>query len=242
MKKLIITLSVLSIISFFTFASIYNVNQDVQREAKRTQTAHAEELIKQSYTVIEVHSKYIVTESNKHKNELINFYYADQSKKQTFNTNDKVVAYFKPYKNSYKIVDFKKVAEKVSTYDYVITSIQSDGIYGKSLNDDTGVYLTKTNVKGLKLSVNDSIRVSFLNNDYETITNVTKLNTIAETFIITSINNGQFKGENTHSGTDKNRVIFTQSDMKNTHSIHVGDTVTAIYKPLKGEDQFLYVN
>jgi hypothetical protein len=174
MKKLIITLSVLSIISFFTFASIYNVNQDVQRVAKRTQTA---------------------------------------SKQQ------------------------------VSTYDYVITGKDSKGYYGHSLNDNTNIFLVQSNLpKGMTLNVSDSIRVSFPKNSYETITNVTKLKTIAETFIITSINNGQYKGENTHSGTDKNMIGFTQSDMKNAHSIHVGDTVTAIYKPLKGEDQFLYVN
>jgi hypothetical protein len=133
-------------------------------------------------------------------------------------------------------------AEQLETYDYIITSIDSDGIHGNSLTDNTGIFLTDANVKGLSLNVSDCIRVSFPKSDYETITKVTKLKTIAETFTITSINNGQYKGENTHSGTDKNRVIFTQSDMKNTHSIHVGDTVTAVYKPLKGEDQFLYVN
>jgi hypothetical protein len=71
MKKLIITLSVLLIISFFTFASIYNVQQDVQRAAKQEQKT------------------------------------------------------------------------KLVTYDYVITSIDSEGIHGKSLNDNTGIYLTQ---------------------------------------------------------------------------------------------------
>jgi hypothetical protein len=37
MKKIFITLTVLSIISFFTFASIYNVQQDVQRASKQEQ-------------------------------------------------------------------------------------------------------------------------------------------------------------------------------------------------------------
>jgi hypothetical protein len=175
MKKLSITLSVLLIISFFTFASIYNVQQDVQREAKRTQTAYAEELIKQSYTVKEVHSKYIVAESDKYKNELIEFYYADQTMKETFNVKDGIVAYFKPYKNDYKIVDFKKAAKQIKTYDYIVTAIDSEGIHGKSLNDNTGIYLTQDNVKGLNLSVKDSIRVSFPNDQWDVIINVEKV-------------------------------------------------------------------
>jgi hypothetical protein len=173
MKKILITLTVLSIISFFTFASIYNVQQDVQRASKQEQ----KEIIKQSYTVKEVHSKYIVAESNKNKNELINFYYADQTKIQTFNVNDKVVAYFKPYKNSYQIVDFKKAhSEKLTTYDYVITGKDNQGYYGKSLNDDTNIFLVQSNLPdGMELNENDHIRVSFPNEQWDVITKIEKL-------------------------------------------------------------------
>jgi hypothetical protein len=65
--------------------------------------------------------------------------------------------------------------EKLTTYDYIITSIDSEGIHGKSLFDNTGIYLTQDNVKGLNLSVKDSIRVSFPNDQWDVITSVQKL-------------------------------------------------------------------
>jgi hypothetical protein len=51
MKNLIITLTVLSIISFFTFASIYNVQQDVQRVTKQEQTASKQRLTTYDYVI-----------------------------------------------------------------------------------------------------------------------------------------------------------------------------------------------
>jgi hypothetical protein len=103
MKKILITLTVLSIISFFTFASIYNVQQDVQRATKQEQT-------------------------------------------------------------------------KIETYTYKITKVDSKGYYGISTKDQSGIYFVNNNVpKGIKINVNDTIKVSFPLNNYEEITHIEKL-------------------------------------------------------------------
>jgi hypothetical protein len=104
MKKILITLTVLSIISFFTFASIYNVQQDVQRASKQEQQP------------------------------------------------------------------------KLETYDYVITGKDNQGYYGKSLKDDTGIFLVQSNLpKDMELNENDHIRVSFPNEQWDVITKIEKL-------------------------------------------------------------------
>lgn len=64
---------------------------------------------------------------------------------------------------------------------------------------------------------------------------------IKQIFTITSYSNGQYQAVNNTKGTDKAKLFFTQSDSKSSHSVSVGDIITAYYQPLKGEDQFLYV-
>jgi hypothetical protein len=67
--------------------------------------------------------------------------------------------------------------EQLESYSYVITSIDSTGIYGDSLTDDTGIFIDKNSIpEGMELSKNDHIAVQFPLNNYETITSVTKIN------------------------------------------------------------------
>jgi hypothetical protein len=65
---------------------------------------------------------------------------------------------------------------QLETYIYIITKIDSSGYYGQSVNDNTGIYFTEKNVKGISLNVNDHVRVSFPLNSYEKITNIEKIN------------------------------------------------------------------
>lgn len=132
------------------------------------------------------------------------------------------------------------------TYEYVVTSINNEGIHGKSTTDHTGIFLVKSNLpQGMQLHKNDKIKVSFPNDDYETITSVQKVNNSAklinESFTIKSTSDNQYKATNNRTGTDKDKLYFSQSDIKSNKSYHVGDTITATYKQLKGEDQFVKV-
>jgi hypothetical protein len=142
----------------------------------------------------------------------------------------------------------KANTEPLTAYEYTVTSINAEGIYGKSTSDDTGIFLTHENVKGLSLNKNDTINVSFPKSDtnFETITSVEKVNNsnnlIKESFTITSYSNGQYQATNNHTRTDKNQLYFNQSDVTSGKSYHVGDTVNAYYKPLKGEDQFIKID
>ena len=66
--------------------------------------------------------------------------------------------------------------EEIETYSYIITSIDKEGITGKSLTDNTGIYIDHKTLHGMKLNKNDKIQVSFPNNSYEEITSVKKIN------------------------------------------------------------------
>jgi hypothetical protein len=65
----------------------------------------------------------------------------------------------------------------LQTYTYKLTKINSEGYYGHSTKDDTGIYFTAANTKGLSLHVNDKVNVSFPKDDYETITKISKVDT-----------------------------------------------------------------
>jgi hypothetical protein len=69
----------------------------------------------------------------------------------------------------------KANTEELKTYEYVITSIDNEGIHGKSTSDNTGIFLTYDTVKGLKLNESDHIKVSFPNDQWDFITKVVKL-------------------------------------------------------------------
>jgi transcription termination factor Rho len=64
----------------------------------------------------------------------------------------------------------------LEVYSYTVTNIDSEGVYGDSTKDDTGIFLAPENIKGLHLKVNDHINVTFPKDDYETITKVEKVN------------------------------------------------------------------
>jgi hypothetical protein len=66
--------------------------------------------------------------------------------------------------------------KELETYEYIVTSIDSEGIHGQSVTDNTGIFIEHETLKDIELSVNDQISVSFPVNDYETITLVTKIN------------------------------------------------------------------
>jgi mannose/fructose/N-acetylgalactosamine-specific phosphotransferase system component IIB len=131
------------------------------------------------------------------------------------------------------------------TYEYIVTSINSEGLTGKSTKDNTGIYLSTDQVKSLHLSVNDTIEVTFPKSDFETITHVQKVTSqskiIKESFTVTSVSNGQYKATNNRKGTDKDKLTFTQSDVSSNKTLNIGDKVEVYYKPLEGEDQFIKV-
>jgi hypothetical protein len=68
--------------------------------------------------------------------------------------------------------------EELTTYTYIITNVNEEGLKGDSLTDDTGIFLTHDTINQNKLSLkeNDKISVSFPADDWETITKVTKIN------------------------------------------------------------------
>jgi hypothetical protein len=65
--------------------------------------------------------------------------------------------------------------EEIETYTYIVTEIDSEGLRGDSLTDDTGIYITNESIK-INLKVNDQIEVSFPKDDWETITKISKIN------------------------------------------------------------------
>jgi hypothetical protein len=135
--------------------------------------------------------------------------------------------------------------ETLTAYEYTITSIDSEGLYGKSTSDNSGIYLTHENVKGLSLNKSDVIKVEFPKDNFETITSVVKVsntnNLVTESFTITSFSNGQYQATNNHTGTDKAGLFFTVDDIQGNTSLSVNDQVKAYYKPLEGEDEFIKV-
>jgi hypothetical protein len=65
--------------------------------------------------------------------------------------------------------------EDIETYSYIVTSIDSEGLKGESLTDNTGIFIANESIK-IELNVNDQIEVSFPKDDFETITKVSKIN------------------------------------------------------------------
>jgi hypothetical protein len=66
----------------------------------------------------------------------------------------------------------------IETFEYIVTSIDSEGLHGQSVNDSTGIFLTHDTINQNKLSLkeNDKISVSFPADDWETITKIVKIN------------------------------------------------------------------
>lgn len=64
---------------------------------------------------------------------------------------------------------------QLETYEYIITEIDESGLYGDSLNDDTGIYIDQSTIKGMNLTEGNKIAVQFPKDDFETITSVTKI-------------------------------------------------------------------
>jgi uncharacterized lipoprotein YehR (DUF1307 family) len=68
-----------------------------------------------------------------------------------------------------------KPKEELTTYTYVITSIDNEGYYGDSVTDDTGIFLTHDTVN-INLEEGDKIEVSYPDDQFDVITKVTKIN------------------------------------------------------------------
>ncbi|MBL4951010.1 hypothetical protein JK635_01990 [Neobacillus sp. YIM B02564] len=65
----------------------------------------------------------------------------------------------------------------IETYEYIITKIDPSGYYGKSTNNDTGIYFVNANIpKGTIIQTGDKIRVSFPKGEWDVITNIEKIN------------------------------------------------------------------
>jgi hypothetical protein len=64
---------------------------------------------------------------------------------------------------------------KITTYEYIITSVDSKGVYGQSTEDDTGIFLTFDTVQGLTLEEGSKIEVSYPDDQFDVITKVTKI-------------------------------------------------------------------
>jgi hypothetical protein len=65
--------------------------------------------------------------------------------------------------------------QEIETYSYIVTKIDSEGLHGQSITDNTGIFITSDSIK-IELNVNDQIEVSFPKDDFETITKVSKIN------------------------------------------------------------------
>lgn len=66
--------------------------------------------------------------------------------------------------------------QDIETFEYIVTSIDNEGLKGDSLTDHTGIFLTLDTIEGLQLEEGNKIEVSFPKNDWETITKITKIN------------------------------------------------------------------
>jgi hypothetical protein len=66
--------------------------------------------------------------------------------------------------------------EELIKYEYVVTGVDSEGIYGNSTKDNTKIFLTFDTVQGLTLEEGSKIEVSYPKDDFETITKVSKIN------------------------------------------------------------------
>lgn len=63
----------------------------------------------------------------------------------------------------------------IETHAYIITEINESGLYGDSLKDDTGIYLTHDTIEGLQLEEGNKINVSYPDQEFDVITKVTKI-------------------------------------------------------------------
>ncbi|MEH7116203.1 hypothetical protein V7128_02090 [Neobacillus vireti] len=66
--------------------------------------------------------------------------------------------------------------QSLETYEYIVTSINKEGITGDSTKDDTGIFLTHQMADKYNLQTGDKIKVWFPKDDYETITKISKVN------------------------------------------------------------------
>ncbi|AKC02732.1 hypothetical protein CPT_Stills104 [Bacillus phage Stills] len=64
---------------------------------------------------------------------------------------------------------------------------------------------------------------------------------VYESFKVQENDNGLYVAKNITKGTDKDFLAFEASDVLNEEDIHIGDTVKAEYRALKGEDIFIGV-
>lgn len=68
------------------------------------------------------------------------------------------------------------IQEQTITHQYIITSIDSEGIHGESLKDNTGIFLVSDNIPNdTNININDKIEVEFFN-EWDNITAVKVLN------------------------------------------------------------------
>jgi hypothetical protein len=66
-------------------------------------------LIKQQYTIKELHNDYVTVHSTQDKTEYINFYYSDKVTKETLQLNDTIEAAFQKDQKGYNIIDWYKI-------------------------------------------------------------------------------------------------------------------------------------
>lgn len=66
--------------------------------------------------------------------------------------------------------------EDIESFEYLVTNIDSTGLYGNSVTDNTKIFIEHETIENLSLKESDHISVSFPRNDWETITKVTKIN------------------------------------------------------------------
>lgn len=143
--------------------------------------------------------------------------------------------------------------EQLETYSYVVTEINKEGITGDSLTDDSGIFLTPENVKGLFLQKSDEIKVTFPKDDFETITKVEKVTSAPEqqtdskyavfTYTITDVTYHESPENDEYTGkaSDGTGIYFTSDYVSTTGQIKVGDKVTAYFDPKNTEDGLIYV-
>jgi hypothetical protein len=77
------------------------------------------------------------------------------------------------FHKSYSVVDIYKDEYADTTHSYIIDKIDSAYYYGTA-EDGTGTVFTDTELKGQQIKLGDQVEVSY--QDYETITNVEKVN------------------------------------------------------------------
>lgn len=64
----------------------------------------------------------------------------------------------------------------IETFEYIVTSINDEGLHGESTTDDTGIFLTHDTIEGLQLEEGNKIEVSYPDDQFDVITSVKKIN------------------------------------------------------------------